>query len=119
MSHFSAKGVQCDLCSALMAIKELGSLAYHTLSDTGAPLVIEIAALIWLKYCRYGVKPYTINQSINHVMVISAHRDICCQVFGSRSDTTCFNDFRTVANRDRTLIRITVLTCSNILTAKG
>ena len=28
------------------------------------PLSIIIAAVKWLKYCRYGVKPDTINQSI-------------------------------------------------------
>ena len=24
-----------------------------------------LSAVIWLKYCRYGIKPHTINQSIN------------------------------------------------------
>ena len=28
--------------------------------------VIISAAAIWLKYCRYGLKHYPINQSINH-----------------------------------------------------
>ena len=34
---------------------------YYTLSLSDIPMT----AVIWLKYCRYGVKPYRINQSIN------------------------------------------------------
>ena len=29
-------------------------------------------AALWLKYCRYGVKPYTINQSINILIYIGS-----------------------------------------------
>ena len=33
-------------------------------AETGA-ILTNHTPVIWLKYCLYGVKPYTINQSIN------------------------------------------------------
>ena len=31
----------------------------------------NIAAVVWLKYCRFGVKPYKINQSENIFCTVS------------------------------------------------
>ena len=39
---------------------------------TPSPLGTEqtVSLVIWLKYCRYGVKPYPINHLINHFVFV-------------------------------------------------
>ena len=54
------------------SIKPIGFRAQKHIEDSNLPLYIVkieirclliVAAFIWLKYCRYGVKLYPINQS--------------------------------------------------------
>ena len=33
--------------------------------------LLNLAAVTWLKYCRYGVKLYPINQSINKLWPVN------------------------------------------------
>mgnify|MGYP003691529285 CR=1 FL=1 len=57
-----------DKKTVIMHSKEFGNkqlLLFDQLEATPA-------TVIWLKYCRYGVKPYTINQSINHHFPLGA-----------------------------------------------
>ena len=50
--HCRWRAANFDLCSALIAIEQWGSLACHTYCDTGHPFIMVISEDPWHNYCR-------------------------------------------------------------------